>query len=108
MSRTRVLVGSFLALVASVGLGADTRSSAANLTAEQVIEKNLAARGGLQEWRAVQTPSMRGKGDAGGDAPPTHLGGRGKNARGAPPQRPTGQGEVAFCLGMKRGGAGPF
>ena len=45
MSRTTVLVGSFLILVAALGFGADTRSSAANLTAEQVIEKNLAAHG---------------------------------------------------------------
>lgn len=48
-------------LVASLGLGADTPPSAANPTAEQVIEKNLAARGGLQAWRAVQTLSMGGK-----------------------------------------------
>src|SRR5712671_4990740 len=66
MSRTTVLVGSFLALVVSFGLHADTPASAANLTAEQVIEKNVAARGGLQAWRAVQTLSMSGKLEAGG------------------------------------------
>ncbi|PYX75500.1 MAG: hypothetical protein DMG78_04120 [Acidobacteria bacterium] len=63
MSRATVLVGSFLALVASLGLGVDTTSSATNLKAEQVIEKNLAARGGLQAWRGVQRLSISGKVD---------------------------------------------
>ena len=48
MSRTTVLVGSFLALAVSLALGADESSSAAKLTAEQVIEKNVAARGGCR------------------------------------------------------------
>src|SRR6476660_9927259 len=72
MSRTMVLVGSFLALAVSLAMGADASSSAAKLTAEQVIEKNVAARGGLQAWRAVQTLSMSGKMDAGGNGTPTY------------------------------------
>lgn len=36
-----------------------------SLTAAQVVEKNIAARGGLQAWRAVQTMSWSGKLDAG-------------------------------------------
>ncbi|HWZ77919.1 MAG TPA: hypothetical protein VNX87_15355 [Candidatus Sulfotelmatobacter sp.] len=35
---------------------------------EQVVEKNIAARGGLQAWRAVQSLSMRGKMDMEGIA----------------------------------------
>ncbi len=35
------------------------------LTADQVIEKNIAARGGLKAWREVQTMTMTGKMDAG-------------------------------------------
>lgn len=103
MSRTRVLVGSFLALVASVGLGADTRSSTANLTAEQVIEKNLAARGGLQEWRAVQTLSMSGKVDAGGNGTPTHSVQGVKTAGVQLPKRPAEQVQLPFRLELKRG-----
>ena len=37
----------------------------AHLTAAQVVEKNIAARGGLQAWRGVQTMSWSGKMDAG-------------------------------------------
>jgi len=38
----------------------------ANLTAAQIVEKNVSAKGGLQAWRAVQTMSFSGKMDAGG------------------------------------------
>jgi outer membrane lipoprotein-sorting protein len=37
-----------------------------SLTASQLIDKNVAAKGGLQAWRAVQTMSFSGKMDAGG------------------------------------------
>ncbi len=40
----------------------------ANLTAAQIVEKNVSAKGGLQAWRAVQTISFSGKMDAGGKA----------------------------------------
>jgi outer membrane lipoprotein-sorting protein len=50
-------LASFLVLIS----GAQT----ANLTAAQVVEKNVTARGGLQAWRAVHTISWSGKLDAG-------------------------------------------
>jgi outer membrane lipoprotein-sorting protein len=37
-----------------------------NLTAAQIVEKNVSAKGGPQAWRAVQTISFSGKMDAGG------------------------------------------
>lgn len=37
------------------------------LTASQIVEKNVAARGGLSAWRAVQTIEMKGKLEAGGN-----------------------------------------
>jgi len=46
--------------------GADTRVASAQLTAVQVVDKNIAAKGGLQAWRAVQAMSFSGKMDAGG------------------------------------------
>jgi hypothetical protein len=39
----------------------------AKLSAAEVITKNVAARGGLQAWRAVQTISLSGKTGAGGN-----------------------------------------
>src|SRR5437016_6465723 len=70
MFRRVLVIGSFLALAVSPAVGADVSSSPAKLTAEQVIEKNVAARGGLQAWRAVETLSMSGKMDVGGNETP--------------------------------------
>jgi hypothetical protein len=36
------------------------------MTAEQIVKRNVAARGGLSAWRAVETLSMSGRLDAGG------------------------------------------
>lgn len=102
MSRTTVLVGSFLVLAVSFALSADTPSSVAKLTAEQVIEKNVAARGGLQAWRAVQTLSMSGKTDAGGNESPTRMV-QGVRTGGVQlPKRPAEQTQLPFRLELKR------
>ena len=39
--------------------------SAPKLTAAQIVDKNIAARGGLQAWRSLQTMTWKGKMDAG-------------------------------------------
>ena len=63
MLRRMVLVG--LALSVTL-LGASGARALASLTAAQIIDKNIAAKGGLQAWRAVQTMTFSGKIDAGG------------------------------------------
>ena len=47
-------------------VGSETKPAASTLTAAQIVDKNVAARGGLQAWRSVQTMSFAGKLDAGG------------------------------------------
>jgi outer membrane lipoprotein-sorting protein len=47
-------------------IGAARPEAPASLTAAQIIEKNVSAKGGLQAWRAVQTMSFSGKMEAGG------------------------------------------
>lgn len=55
-----------LSLLLAIGGGGCGRSGTpAERGAAPIIEKNVAARGGLQAWRAVQTMSMSGKMDAG-------------------------------------------
>src|ERR1700761_2549636 len=39
------------------------------MTAAQVVERNAAARGGLQAWRAVNTMTLSGQIDVGGTKP---------------------------------------
>ena len=63
MLRRIVLVG--LALPVSL-LGASGAQALGGLTAAQIVDKNVVAKGGLQAWRAVQTMTFSGKMDAGG------------------------------------------
>ncbi len=49
---------------ALIGLAAQAALSQA-LTADEIIEKNIAARGGLKAWHEIQTMTMTGRMDAG-------------------------------------------
>jgi hypothetical protein len=46
-------------------LAANNQPAPATLSAEQIVDKHVAARGGLQAWRAVQAMSLNGKMEAG-------------------------------------------
>jgi hypothetical protein len=50
-----------------VAFGADTSASGSKLTAAQVVERNVTARGGLQAWRGVQSLRETGQLAAGGN-----------------------------------------
>jgi len=56
-----------LILAACMAEAAAAAPAPAKLSAAEVITKNVAARGGLQAWRAVQTMSLSGKTGAGGN-----------------------------------------
>jgi hypothetical protein len=75
-----------LVLGAAVGFaGSCLAAENAGLTAAQIVNKNVAARGGLKAWRAVQTLTESGKMGAGGDQ-------RGPQAVPDPVKRPGKQG----------------
>jgi outer membrane lipoprotein-sorting protein len=91
-------------LLPTLALGAETGGSAAvpNLTAAQIVERNVAARGGLAAWRGVKTMTWSGELEAGGNNRPT-LAMPGPRAKGAmPPARPREQMQLPFVLEMKR------
>lgn len=101
MSRALIWV---CALLPTLALGAETGGSAAvpNLTAAQIVERNVAARGGLAAWHAVKTMTWSGQLEAGGNNRPT-LAMPGPQAKGAmPPPRPREQMQLPFVLDMKR------
>src|ERR1700741_75239 len=56
-----LLISMSLALI-----GGASPQAPAKLTAAQIVDKNVSAKGGLEAWRAVQTMSFSGKMDAGG------------------------------------------
>jgi outer membrane lipoprotein-sorting protein len=65
MNRALMVFGSILALAAPMPGAANTAQT--NLSAAQIVDKNIAARGGLQAWRAVHSLSEEGKMGVGGN-----------------------------------------
>jgi hypothetical protein len=59
------LIGLAGALVAQNLAAAETKAPAAGASVTQIVEKHVAARGGVKSWHAVQTLSVKGKLDAG-------------------------------------------
>jgi len=96
--------------VAGSALG-QTPSTGGKLSAVEIAEKNIAARGGLEAWRAVQTISMSGKMGAGGNQRatlqvpnPTAAGASGKvgGVSSVVPQRPAEEVQLPFVMDLAR------
>ena len=103
MSRTTVAVSSFLVLAFSASMAAEVSPSVAKLSAEEVVTRNVAARGGLQPWQAVQTLSLSGKMDAGGNESSARLAVQGGKLGGVQlPKRPKEQAQLPFRMELKR------
>lgn len=66
MLRKMILTGFLLTLANPLVAGEDVPSEPAKITADQIIEKNVKARGGLAAWRTIQAMSFSGKMDARG------------------------------------------
>jgi hypothetical protein len=79
-------------------------SSPGNLSAAEIVDKNVAARGGLQAWRAVQTLSLEGKLGAGGNQRATLAVPRPKEkSLEHIPQRRVEEVQLPFLMELKRG-----
>src|ERR1700745_4019276 len=93
-----ICVGFAIPLVAAP----NTSTSRANLSAAEIVDKNVAARGGLQAWRAVQTLSLTGKLGAGGNqrsALPTPVT---RKPDLVLPTRPAEEAQLPFVMELKR------
>jgi hypothetical protein len=67
MSRATVsLTLAVTALIGALSVPTQAATAAGSLTAADVVDRNIAARGGLSAWHAVQTLSWSGTLDAGG------------------------------------------
>jgi hypothetical protein len=94
---------SLITLAAAVDSPAPTQ---ARLSAAEIVDKNVAVRGGLQAWRAVQTMSMEGKLGAGGNdratlAVPLPKQAR-KSAQSVYPARRLDEAQLPFVMDLKR------
>ena len=64
--KAAVFLGALMGVLLTQGLAAaESKTSAAGLSATQIVDKHVAARGGLTAWRAVQSLSVAGKLEAG-------------------------------------------
>jgi hypothetical protein len=93
-----------LAFAVSLAAAVVDTASQSKLTAAAIVDKNVAARGGLQAWRTVQTLSLAGKLGAGGNqratlpvpVPGPHSGAQ------APITRPADEVQLPFVMELKR------
>ena len=83
-------------------MAADAKTSVTRLSATEIVEKNVSARGGLAAWRAVQSLEMTGKMEAGGNLRPTlPIPGR-KTGPQMPAPRPAEQVRLPFVMDLQR------
>jgi hypothetical protein len=106
MFRKSLVVLISLAFAISI-TAAGENPTGSNLSASAIVEKNVAARGGLQAWRAVQTMSMAGKMGAGGNqratlpVPPQQHGPM-PAIKSLPQQRPVDEVQLPFLMELAR------
>ena len=102
MFRQVAVASLVLSLAIPLSARADSTPGVDKLSAAEIIEKNVSARGGLQAWRSVQSLSMTGKMEAGGNNRSTIPMPGSKSGAQMPAPRPAEQIELPFVLEMKR------
>ncbi len=102
MFRTSVFACLALVVLPALAVAADNPAPPKPSAAE-IVDRNMAARGGLAAWRAVKTLSWSGKLDAGGGNRPQIPGipGQPQLAQAAS-QQPAAQVQLPFVLEMER------
>jgi hypothetical protein len=99
-------LGSCSLLAFAISLGAaEAPSSGPGLSAADIVNRNIEARGGLQAWRAVQSMSFSGKLGAGGNqraALPVPVPGGRKPGQLALPTRPAEEVQLPFAMELMR------
>jgi outer membrane lipoprotein-sorting protein len=105
MLRKLLVVGMAFGFASSILMAENSTA----LTAAQIVNKNVAARGGLKAWRAVETLSESGKLGAGGDQRQAQSGGIPGIKRPGKPQtqlpsspRLTEEAQLPFVLELER------
>jgi len=94
-----------IAFTLSLNAAPDTSPTAPKLSAVEIVDQNVAARGGLQAWRAVQTMTITGKLGAGGNQRVTlavPVPGQPKGQEAMLPHRPLEEAQLPFVMDLKR------
>jgi hypothetical protein len=102
--RMSIALSIFLAAAPLAASPADQSATQPKLSAAQIVDKNVEARGGLQAWRAVQTMSFSGTLGAGGNQRASLVNptpGQGPNQQ-VGSQRPKEEVTLPFVMELKR------
>lgn len=91
-----------LVLAGSLVHAADAPSARPNLSATQIADRNVAARGGLKAWRAVRSLSLQGKMGAGGNQRAALSMPTKDSKEIALPRRPAEEMQLPFLMEMER------
>src|SRR5690348_4051918 len=89
----------------SLNAAPGTSPTAPKLSVAEIVDKNVAARGGLQAWRAVQTMTLTGKMGAGGNqraalSIPMAGAGKGEGSLQGVPQRRVEEVQLPFEMDL--------
>jgi hypothetical protein len=101
---SRRLLGVCVSLAFGISLASAGEVSQSKLSAAAIVDKNVAARGGLQAWRSVQTMALIGKLGAGGNQRSTiavPLPDQ-RATKQALPSRPADEVQLPFVMDLKR------
>jgi hypothetical protein len=102
MFRRLLGIGIFIAFAITLTAAPTSASSQAGLSAGQIVDRNVAARGGLQAWRGVQTMSLEGKMGAGGNQRAVLHVPMTNSENVTLPHRPTDEAQLPFVMELKR------
>ncbi len=105
MFRKSIAICTSLAFAALLAAAADKPASDWPSTAD-IVQKNVAARGGLEAWRAVQTMSIAGKMGVGGNQRATltmPAPNKGSRQGFMPSPRPVEEVQLPFVMELERG-----
>jgi outer membrane lipoprotein-sorting protein len=91
-----------LALALATLVSADSKTPSPKLSADQIADRNVEARGGLQTWRSVRALTLTGKMDAGGNQRPTIPVPGVKRRSEIPRTRPIDQVQLPFTMDLAR------
>lgn len=102
---TPLLLGYGLsAAIAAAAIAADTPRTSSTLSATEIADRNVAARGGLSAWRNVQTMTLSGKLAAGGNQRATIAVPGRRPSSSQVPARPAEEVQLPFVMELKRPG----
>jgi hypothetical protein len=102
MLRKTLVLLSVLAVAPFFAAAIDKTQPQVKLSAAEIVDKNISARGGLQAWRSVQSLAMSGKMEAGGSNGPTLATPVRRSPRNMPAVRPSEQVKLPFVMELKR------